>query len=151
MINNVVLMGRLTADPELRTSQSGVSYIRFSVAVERPYSKGKDKTTDFINCVAWRQTAEFIDKYFVKGQMIALVGSLRTDSYTNKDGAKVNTVDVNVDNVSFTGGARAGAGDSHTDYKDAAGQSLRPSQSKRGKSGVDIDAAADMAADDLPF
>ena len=72
-MNNVVLMGRLTADPELRTTNSGLNYCRFTVAVDR-YSKGEDKKTDFINCVAWRQTAEFVERYFSKGKMIAVQG-----------------------------------------------------------------------------
>ena len=77
MINTVVLMGRLTADPELRETSNGVSYCRFSIAVDRAHKSGEDKVTDFLNCVAWRQTAEFISRYFTKGQMIAVVGSLR--------------------------------------------------------------------------
>ena len=103
MINSVVLMGRLTADPELRTTANGTNYSRFSVAVERPFKNGDEKITDFINCVAWRQTAEFVTRYFTKGQMIAVEGSIQTGSYTNKDGAKVYTTDVLVNSVSFTG------------------------------------------------
>lgn len=101
-MNSVILMGRLTANPELRTTNSGLNYCRFTVAVDR-YSKGEDKKTDFINCVAWRQTAEFIERYFCKGKMIAVQGSLQTGSYTNKDGAKVYTTDVLVDKAYFCG------------------------------------------------
>ena len=101
-MNSVILMGRLTADPELRTTNNGLNYCRFTVAVDR-YSKGEEKKTDFISCVAWRQTAEFIERYFSKGKMIAVQGSILTGSYTNKDGAKVYTTDVLVDKAHFCG------------------------------------------------
>ena len=104
MINNVVLMGRLTAAPELKTTQSGISTVRFSVAVERRYNKqGEDRQTDFIDCVAWRQTAEFVSKYFNKGSMIAVEGSIQTRNYEDKNGNKRKAVEVQVDNVSFCG------------------------------------------------
>ena len=97
-MNNVTLIGRLTKDPDLKTTQSGLSVCRFTVAVDRPYSK--EKQTDFINCLAWRQTADFICKYFAKGQRIALIGSIQTGSY-EKDGSKVYTTEVNVSSVEF--------------------------------------------------
>lgn len=97
-MNNVSLVGRLTKDPELKTTQSGLSVCRFTVAVDRPYSKDK---TDFINCIAWRKTAEFITSYFSKGQRIALTGLIQTGSYTGKDGKTVYTTDINVNNVEF--------------------------------------------------
>ena len=82
-------MGRLTGDPELKTTQSGVSVTSFSVAVDRAFrSKDQERQTDFINCVAWRQTAEFISRYFHKGQRIALQGSLQSRKYTANDGTK---------------------------------------------------------------
>lgn len=98
-MNNVSLVGRLTKDPELKTTQSGLSVCRFTVAVDRPYSK--DRQADFISCIAWRKTAEFIDSYFSKGQRIALTGSIQTGSYTDKDGKTVYTTDINVSNVEF--------------------------------------------------
>lgn len=101
-MNTAILIGRLTADPELRTSNNGLNYCRFTVAVDR-YSKGEDKKTDFINCVAWRQTAEFVERYFSKGRMIAVQGSIQTGSFTNKDGVKVYTTDVLVDKAHFCG------------------------------------------------
>lgn len=97
-MNNVSLLGRLTKNPELKTTQSGLSVCRFTVAVDRPYSK---EQTDFINCIAWRKTAEFISSYFSKGQRIALAGSIQTGSYTDNDGKTVYTTDVNVNNVEF--------------------------------------------------
>lgn len=98
-MNNVALIGRLTKDPDLKTTQSGLSVCRFTVAVDRPYSK--EKQTDFINCLAWRKTAEFITNYFSKGQRIALTGSIQTGSYTDNDGKTVYTTDINVNNVEF--------------------------------------------------
>ena len=101
-MNNVNLIGRLTADPELKRTQSGTAMVRFSIAVDRAYTKqGEEKQADFINCVAWDKKAEFICKYFSKGQKIALTGSIRTGSYTDKDGNKRNTFDVWLDNVEF--------------------------------------------------
>ena len=97
-MNNVSLVGRLTKDPELKTTQSGLSVCRFTVAVDRPYSKDQ---ADFINCIAWRKKAEFITSYFSKGQRIALTGSIQTGSYTDKDGKTVYTTDINVNNVEF--------------------------------------------------
>ena len=103
MLNVVVIMGRLTANPELRTTNSGISVTSFSVAVNRSYSKDGNNQTDFINCVAWRNNAEFISKYFTKGQMIAIRGSLQQNSYTDKDGNKRTTYDVVVDSADFCG------------------------------------------------
>lgn len=104
MINNVVLMGRLTAAPELKTTQSGISTVRFSVAVERRYNKqGEERQTNFVDCVAWRQTAEFVSKYFNKGSMIAVIGSIQTRNYEDKNGNKRKAVEVQVDSVSFCG------------------------------------------------
>ena len=99
-MNIITLMGRLTATPELKTTNSGLNYCRFNIAVDRPTSKDKEKQTDFINCVAWRQTAEFICKYFSKGNRIALNGNIQTGSY-EKDGQKVYTTDVIADKVYF--------------------------------------------------
>ena len=98
-MNKVILLGRLTRDPELRTTPSGVSVTSFSIAVGRRFQKDQ---TDFINCAAWRQTAEFVSKYFAKGSMISVVGSLQTGRY-EKDGQTHYTTDVVVDEVYFTG------------------------------------------------
>lgn len=101
-MNLVVLMGRVTSDIEVKKTQSGVSVARFNVAVDRPSKKGEEKKTDFISIVAWRGTAEFVGKYFRKGQMIAIEGSIQTGSY-EKDGVKRNTFDILANNVSFCG------------------------------------------------
>lgn len=116
MINNVILMGRITHDLEIKQTQNGVAVMQFSLAVERRY-KGADgeKETDFINCVAWRQQAEFIGKYFRKGRMIAIEGNLRTRTYDDKNGSKHYVTEVYVDNVSFTG-EKADGGYQQNDY-----------------------------------
>ena len=111
MINTVVLMGRLTFDPELRTTPSGVSVVRFQVAVDRSYQKaGEERKADFIDVTAWRQTADFISRYFHKGSMIAIEGSLQTDNYTDKDGNKRKSIQVVANNVSFCGSKNENGG-----------------------------------------
>ena len=105
-MNNVILMGRLTADPELRQTQSGISSCRFTIAVNRKFkNQNGEYDADFISCVAWRQTAEFVSRYFSKGSMICVSGSLRTGSYTDRNHSDVThyTTDVFVDGVEFTG------------------------------------------------
>ncbi|MDD6021559.1 MAG: single-stranded DNA-binding protein [Oscillospiraceae bacterium] len=104
MINCVTLMGRLTADPELKTTTGGLSVTTFTIAVDRPYVRnGEERQTDFINIVAWRQSAEFVCRYFKKGQMIALTGSLQTRNYEDKNGNKRTAYEVVADRVSFCG------------------------------------------------
>lgn len=104
MINTVVLMGRLTADPELRTTTTGKSVCSFSVAVDRSYSKNaEERQTDFINIVAWEHTANFVSRYFQKGSMIALQGSIQTRRYEDKTGAKRTAFEVVAREVSFCG------------------------------------------------
>ena len=103
-ISRTVLLGRITQDLELKQTPSGVSVLSFTVAVERNYTKqGEEKQSDFISCVAWKQTAEFISRYFGKGRMIALEGQLRTRTYDDKNGVKHYVTEVYVDQASFTG------------------------------------------------
>lgn len=104
MINTITLMGRLTADPELRTTPNGRSVTSFSIAVDRGYARpGEERQTDFINIVAWQQQAEFVCRYFKKGSMIALTGSLQTRSYEDKNGNKRTAYDVVGREFSFCG------------------------------------------------
>ncbi|MBQ4102237.1 MAG: single-stranded DNA-binding protein [Oscillospiraceae bacterium] len=104
MINNVVLIGRLTADPELKTTAQGTSFCRFSIAVDREFTRqGEERQTDFINIVAWRQNADFISKYFNKGKLIGIQGSIQTGRYTDRDGNTRNSFDVVVNRASFIG------------------------------------------------
>lgn len=110
MLNHVVIMGRMVRDPELRQLDNGTSVTSFSVAVERNYV---DKTTnerqaDFLNVVAWRQTADFVCKYFHQGDMIALEGSLQSRKYTDKDGNSRIAIEIVASNISFCGGKNGG-------------------------------------------
>lgn len=103
-LNSAIIMGRLTADPELRTTNSGLAVTSFTVAVDRSYAKqGEEKKTDFINVVAWRQTVAFVTRYFEKGQMIAVQGSIQTRNYEDKNGNKRTAVEIVADKVSFCG------------------------------------------------
>lgn len=112
MLNCAVIMGRLVADPELRTTSSGISVTSFRVAVDRSYVKpGEERQADFIDVVAWRQTADFVTRYFRKGSMIAVQGSIQTRSYEDKSGIKRRAFEIVADNVSFCGSrSESGAG-----------------------------------------
>jgi len=103
MLNHIVLMGRLTRDPELRYTSSNIPVASFSVAVDRDFGRGEngEKQTDFINCVAWRQTGEFVSKYFNKGSMIVVSGRLQIRDYTDRDGNRRTAAEVVADNVYF--------------------------------------------------
>ena len=110
MLNSVVLMGRLTHDIELRQTQSGISVAKFSIAVERKFADKQtgERETDFIDCQAWRGTAEFIARYFAKGSMIAVEGSLQNNNWTDKDGNKRYSYIVQVEQTHFCGGKNEG-------------------------------------------
>ena len=100
-LNKVIIGGRLTAEPELKTTQSGISVVSFSVAVNRKTKPGEEQKTDFFNITAWRQTAEFVSRYFHKGSSICIVGSLQTSSWTNQKGEKQYRTDIVADEVMF--------------------------------------------------
>ena len=111
MLNCAVIMGRLVADPELRTTTSGVSVISFRVAVDRNFVRqGEERQADFIDVVAWRQTAEFVSRYFRKGSMIAVQGALQSRNYEDRSGNKRTAIEIVADNVSFCGD-KADSGD----------------------------------------
>ena len=140
MFNLVVLTGRLTADPELKTTANGLSVTTFSIAVDRRYRSGEERQTDFINIVAWRQTAEFITKYFKKGNLIGIEGAIQTRRYQDKNGNNRTAFEVIANNVQFVeskrdntmGGDAAPAAFSNADVNDFA----------------DL---GDVTDDDLPF
>ena len=144
MLNTVILMGRLTADPELRTTGSGLSVTSFNVAIDRRYSKqGEEKQTDFIPVVAWRQQADFITKYFHKGSMIAIEGSLQSRNYEDKNGNKRTAYEVIVDRASFCGSkAETGTGS-------YGGNTAANTASYSNASADDFSTVVDD--DDLPF
>ena len=103
MLNKIIIMGRLVRDPELSTTTSGISVCKFTVAVNRPYQKDKERQADFINVTAWRGTAEFVSKYFSKGSVIIVEGKLQNNDYTDKDGVKHYSMQVMADGVNFGG------------------------------------------------
>ncbi len=110
MLNHIVIMGRLTRDPELRRTGTGVAVASFTLAVDRDFSPrdGGERETDFIDCVAWRQTGEFVSKYFTKGRMAVVSGRLQIRGWTDKDGNKRRTAEIVADNVYFGDSRRDG-------------------------------------------
>ena len=122
MLNCAVLMGRLVADPELRTTTSGISVTSFRIAVDRSFVRqGEERQADFIDIVAWRQTADFVCRYFRKGSMIAVQGSIQTRAYEDKQGNKRTAVEVVADNVSFCGSkAESGTAGGTRPYENVA-------------------------------
>ena len=124
MFNLVVLTGRITADPELKTTTNGTNVTTFSIAVERSYRSGEERQTDFINIVAWRKTAEFITKYFKKGNFIGIEGSIQTRRYQDKNGNNRTAFEVIANNVQFVESKREagaeGASFSNADVNDFA-------------------------------
>ena len=111
MLNKVFLMGRLTRDPELRTTQNGIPNCRITVAVDRDYVKqGEERKADFIDVTCWRQQAEFVCKWFTKGKMILVEGKIQNNNYTDKNGNQVYSYAITADNVSFCGDKRSDGG-----------------------------------------
>ena len=111
MLNRIILMGRLTHDPELRRTQSDTPVCSFSLAVDRDYKRDGEKETDFIDIVAWRSTAEFVSKYFTKGSMAVVSGRLQIRDWTDREGGKRRSAEVVADNVYFGESKRRDGGD----------------------------------------
>ena len=142
-INNAVIMGRITHPLELKSTQNGIEYLNFTVAVDRRYqNKNEERKADFIDCQAWRQTAVFISKYFDKGSMIAVTGSIETDTYEDKNGTKRKSWKIAVEQVSFCGSKSEGG----ADYSPAVAQ---PAAATTTASAPNLD--VDYDEDDLPF
>ena len=152
MLNVVAIMGRLVADPELRTTPAGLSVCRFRIACDRSYvQQGQERQADFIDIVAWRQQADFVSKYFQKGSMIAIDGSLQTRKYQDKNGNNRTAVEVVANNISFAGAKRQD-GQSAPSYEH---QTISHVQQAKAQSGFAQGSADDFAVisdnDDLPF
>lgn len=145
MLNVVVLSGRLTADPELKTTANGISVCSFSIAVERRYRSGEERQSDFINIVTWRSSAEFVSKYFKKGQMIAIRGSIQTRKYQDRDGNNRTAFEVVADDVQFADFARREG--------DAAPVAATPAATPASYSNADAGdfTSIDEVDEDLPF
>lgn len=155
-MNKVILTGRLTADPELRQTQSGIASCQFTVAVDRRFADKNtgERQADFIRCQAWRQTAEFISRYFSKGKMIALEGSLRTGSYTDRNHSDVThyTTDVFVDAVEFCGGKNDGSGGGNTQNTQSAAPAPQQTQANPDMSYGTLSDFEEILSDgDVPF
>ena len=132
MLNHITIMGRLTRDPELRRTGSGIAVANFSVAVDRDFAskEGGEKETDFIDCVAWRQTGEFVSKYFTKGSMIVVSGRLQIRSWTDKEGGNRRAAEVVADNCYF-GSSKSDAGNTTTKTPGPYGETLDYANSLR--------------------
>lgn len=143
-MNKVIMMGRLTRDPEIRYSQNGECIARYTLAVDRKFKKqGDGQTADFINCIAFGKSAEFAEKYLKQGTKIAITGRIQTGSYTNKDGNKVYTTDVVVEEQEFC--ESKNANNSNSQQSNTANASNQPS------SGNDFMSIPEGIEDDLPF
>ena len=148
MLNKIILMGRLTRDPELRRTGTGTAVTSFSLAVDRDFkSQSGEKETDFIDIVAWRSTAEFVSKYFTKGRMAVVEGRLQIRDWTDKDGGKRRSAEVVADNVYF--------GDSKRDGGESSGYSAAPAYKNAAPSNFNAGGSdfAEIGEDDgeLPF
>ena len=148
MLNRIILMGRLTRDPELRRTGTGTAVTSFSLAVDRDFkSQSGEKETDFIDIVAWRSTAEFVSRYFTKGRMAVVEGRLQIRDWTDKDGGKRRSAEVVADNVYF--------GDSKRDGGDSSGYSAAPAYKNAAPSNFNAGGSdfAEIGEDDgeLPF
>ena len=144
-INVCSIMGRLTADVELRSTQSSVSVCNFCVAVDRQYKKDEERLTDWIDCVAWRGTAEFVSKYFKKGDPIAVIGKIQTRNWEDQNGNKRKSTEIVVDEVSFVGSKR-------DNTQLAENKAENTSEENYSEDQADIpENVADIADKDLPF
>ncbi|MDO4730875.1 MAG: single-stranded DNA-binding protein [Clostridia bacterium] len=161
MLNIAALMGRLTADPELRHTTSGIAVVRFTLAVNRSFAKaGEDRQTDFIDIVAWRTTAEFVSKYFHKGQLVAVNGSIRTRTYQDKNGNNRKAFEIVADNVHFAEAKKdnyAPAQNFNNQFQTPQQQTPLKTQPERDddfssfSNGVPSDFEDVILDDDLPF
>lgn len=150
MINRVVLVGRLTKDPELRYTSSNIAYTRFTVAINRPYSNASgDKEADFIQCVAWRRQAETVARYVNKGSLVGVEGRIQTGYYDDKDGVRKYTTDIVCDSVQFL----EPKGDtSSSDYEPEEPRGYEPDNyNDRNVEKKQSTPKIDVSEDDLPF
>ena len=144
MLNHIVVMGRLVRDPELRRTGSGIAVASFSVAVDRDFGKNEngERETDFIDCVAWRQTGEFVSKYFTKGRMAVVSGRLQIRNWTDKDGNKRRTAEIVADNVYFGDSKPGGEGGSSHSGSSYGGYSAPAAPAQPGYGGYSAPSGA---------
>lgn len=152
MFNKAILIGRLTADPELKQTQSGISVCSFSIAVDRRFSgRDSERKTDFINITSWRQQAEFVCRYFHKGDVIGVEGSIQTRNYEDKNGNKRTATEIVTDNVFFTGAKSGNSGNSGSSYGENAGYAPAAPAQPAYTSGAAGDFEEVEGDNDLPF
>ena len=153
MLNHITLQGRLTRDPELRYTQSQMPVVSFSLAVERDFGSREERQTDFIDCVAWRNTAEFVSKYFQKGSMAIVSGRLQIRDWTDREGGKRRSAEVVVDNIYFGGSKNSREGGQMTDAPVSRPASTGYSNAGYGGAPTGGSAFADLDDGDgeLPF
>ena len=149
MLNAIFLHGRLTADPELKSTSGGISYCNFTVAVDGFAKKGEDKPTDFFTCVAWRNTAEMICKYFRKGKEIVISGEMHSSRYTDSDGNNRTSWKVNVNSVDFCGSAKETEANGYV--SESVMPELVPGDVGNGKDSFSGMQELSMSDDNLPF
>lgn len=147
-LNKVILGGRLTADPELKTTQSGISVTSFTVAVNRRFQKDEQRQADFINVVAWRQQAELVSRYFHKGSSICVIGSLQTRSWTDQNNQKHYATEVIADEISFVDSKAEGAAAGASNFA-PADQYAAPAYSSTSDDNAKFEELSND--DDLPF
>lgn len=140
MLNRVIIMGRLVSDPDFRQTTNGVPFCRIRVAVNRPYRKDQEQSADFIGCTAWRAQAEFISRYFTKGQMILIEGQLRNNDFTDKDGVKHFSMDVLIDQVQF-GESKKQDGEQQTQPRQQAARPQQQPDQKPAQTQTQLDLA----------
>lgn len=155
-MNKVILIGRLTRDPEMRTTPSGVATTSFSIAVQRNYANAQgDREADFINCVAWRKQAENIAKYCTKGSQVAVDGRIQTRNYDAQDGTKRYVTEVVVENVEFVGGKSENSTSQPNNYVDSPSQDIVDSMPEydipKSDPYENYDKEVSLSDNDLPF
>lgn len=160
-LNHVVLVGRLTKDVEVRKTPSGISLARFTVAVDRRFGsrnngqqQNNQPTADFISCIAWRQSADFLGSYGRKGTLVGIEGSIQTGSYTNQAGQKVYTTDVSVNNIQLLesrGTSVNRAENNASVYNEGTEDSYQEPSAESSHTEFDTGPALDISSDDLPF
>lgn len=153
MFNKAILIGRLTADPELKQTPNGISVCSFSIAVDRRFSgRDSERKTDFLNITSWRQQAEFVCRYFHKGDVIGVEGSIQTRNYEDKNGNKRTATEIVTDNVFFTGAKSSNSGSGSTSYNENSFTAPAPAQPAYAYANGAVSDFEEAESDnDLPF
>ena len=149
--NSVRLMGRITYQPELRKTSNDISVVNFQIAAPRPYQKDKEATSDFVDCQAWRNNADFVEKYFNKGDMICIEGTIQTNSYTDKEGNKRKSVLVVAEDIQFAPINKGKNNNNGADNDNGTNKYSHPAPTYSSADNTDFEEIVDDDDDDLPF